>query len=130
MKASIILLFLVLNFINAYAQHYKQDGTPDMRYKENKEMYGSYSQSYQNQSYNNSYSAPNYNTYQNSYQAPSYNTNQPTYNINSYQERNYNSGGQIYMQDGYMRSNGTYVEPHFKTKPDDQTWNNYNNLYK
>jgi len=39
-------------------------------------------------------------------------------------QRNYSHGGEIYMQNGYSRSNGTYVEPHFKTRPDNYKWNN------
>jgi len=26
---------------------------------------------------------------------------------------------------GYYRKNGTYVRPHYRTKPDGQKWNNY-----
>lgn len=66
-------------------------------YKVNKEMYG------------NSYSTPSYST-------PSH--SQPK------QERNYNNGGQLKMQNGYMKSNGTYVEPHLKTTPDNNKLNN------
>lgn len=80
----------------------KKDGTPDMRYKANKEMYGS------------GYSAPSYS--KPSYSTPSY--SQPT------QSRNYNNGGQLRMQNGYMKSNGTYVAPHMKTAPDNNKWNN------
>lgn len=40
--------------------------------------------------------------------------------------RNYSNGGQLKMQNGYMRSNGTYVQPHFKTTPDNNKWNNKN----
>jgi len=39
-------------------------------------------------------------------------------------QRNYKNGGQIYMQAGYSRNNGTYVMPHFKTKPGNFRWNN------
>ncbi len=39
-------------------------------------------------------------------------------------QRNYSHGGEIYMQDGYSRSNGSYVMPHFKTRPDNYRWNN------
>jgi len=39
-------------------------------------------------------------------------------------QRNYSHGGEIYMQNGYSRSNGTYVEPHLKTRPDNYKWNN------
>lgn len=83
----------------------KKDGTPDMRYKANKEAYGS------------GYSTPSYST-------PSYST--PSYSTPSYSEpqRNYENGGQLKMQDGYLKSNGTYVEPHLKTTPDNNTWNN------
>lgn len=82
----------------------KKDGTPDMRYKANKEMYGT-----------PSYSTPSYSTSKPSYSTPS----------NSTQQRNYENGGQLKMQKGYLKSNGTYVEPHIKTTPDNNTWNNY-----
>ena len=39
-------------------------------------------------------------------------------------QRNYSHGGEIYMQNGYSRSNGAYVEPHLKTRPDNYKWNN------
>lgn len=80
----------------------KKDGTPDMRFKANREMYG------------NTYAYPSYNSPTYSLPAPS----QPR------QERNYENGGQIRIQDGYMKSNGTYVDPHIKTTPDNNTWNN------
>lgn len=121
-----IILFCFMISLNAYGQtHYKKDGTPDMRYKENKEMYGN---GYQNNSFSNqSYQSPTYNnSYNNSYQ----NSYQSTPSSYDRQPANYNQGGQLYMQDGYIKSNGTYVEPHLKTKPDNQQWNNYNNLYK
>ncbi len=38
--------------------------------------------------------------------------------------RNYKNGGQLRMQRGYLRKNGTYVQPHLKTKPDNTTYNN------
>ena len=79
----------------------KKDGTPDMRYKANKETYGN--------SYNSSSNSYNYNTY-----------SEPK------QERNYNSGGEYKIQSGYIKSNGTYVEPHIKTTPDNNIWNNKN----
>jgi hypothetical protein len=66
----------------------KKDGTPDMRYKANKETYG------------NTYSTPK-------------------------TERNYNNGGQYKVQNGYQKSNGTYVAPHLKTTSDNKTYNNY-----
>lgn len=36
MKHLFFILFSILLFNTAIAQHYKKDGTPDMRYKENK----------------------------------------------------------------------------------------------
>jgi len=100
MKNSILTAgFLMIIGISAKAQ-YKKDGTPDMRYRENKQTYQN---SFNNNS-NNSY-----------YEAP--------------RERsiNYDNGGQIKMQDGYFKSNGTYVSPHIKTTPDNNKWNNKSN---
>lgn len=31
---------------------------------------------------------------------------------------------QYQQVDGYYRSNGTYVQPHIRTAPDNSTWNN------
>ncbi len=75
----------------------KKDGTPDMRYKANKETYG------------NSYSSPSQSTP--SYSAPK-------------TERTYENGGSVRLQKGYTKSNGTYVAPHVKTRPDNKTYNN------
>ena len=84
----------------------KKDGTPDMRYKANKELYG------------NSYSTPSYSTP--TYSSRNYST--PSYSTSSYsqpkKERNYNNGGELKIQNGYLKSNGTYVAPHLKTSPD------------
>lgn len=117
------LIFLLATYTAADAQHYKKDGTPDMRYKENKQLYGN---TYQLQ--DNQYTAPETNYY------PSTNTysTTPTYTppANNSNDRNYNNGGQLYMQSGYIKKDGTYVAPHLKTKPDNKQWNNYNNLYK
>lgn len=102
-----VILLPVMLFISSimYSQvHLKKDGTPDMRYKENKQIYGNY----------------NYQTPTQSYSIPTH--EQP-------KEREYNNGGQLYYQNGYLKSNGTYVDPHLKTKPDNSEWNNYNNLY-
>ena len=38
--------------------------------------------------------------------------------------RNYKSGGEIHLQNGYLRGNGTYVDPHLKTRPDNTPYNN------
>lgn len=45
-----------------------------------------------------------------SYRSPSY--------------RNYSNGGSLYYQRGYLKKNGTYVQPHLKTKPDNTPYNN------
>lgn len=99
-----VMLAIIALSVNAQT---KKDGTPDMRYNANKELYG------------NSYSTPSYST-------PNYST--PSYSSPSFsqpkQERNYDNGGQLKIQNGYMKSNGTYVEPHLKTTPDNIKWNN------
>ena len=117
MKQIVAIFAFTFLTINLSAQ-LKKDGTPDMRFKANKETYG------------NSYSSP-------SYSSPSYST--PSYNSQSYpntnssipysqpkQERNYDNGGSLKTQNGYMKSNGTYVQPHIKSRPDNETYNNYN----
>lgn len=100
----LFLIFFCFTTICVSAQ-LKKDGTPDMRYKANKETYG------------NTYSSPAY--------SPS------TYTHSTYStpkaERNYSNGGQLKIQSGYTKSNGTYVSPHVKTTPDNNTWNNKNN---
>jgi len=40
-------------------------------------------------------------------------------------ERAYNNGGQLKIQNGYIKSNGSYVSPHLKATPDNRTDNNY-----
>jgi hypothetical protein len=97
MKKTILIFSATILLAFGVNAQTKRDGTPDMRYKANKEMYG------------NSYSTPSYST-------PSY--SQPK------QERNYDNGGQLKLQNGYMKSNGTYVDPHLKTTPDNKSWNN------
>lgn len=96
----------------------KKHGTPDMRYKANKETYG------------NSYSIPSSSTRTYStptYSTPSYSTPKivtPSY-LEPKTERNYSNGGQYKVQSGYLKSNGTYVAPHLKTTADNNTYNNY-----
>ena len=92
-------LFCITN-VNAQT---KKDGTPDMRYNSNK------------QTYENTYSTPK--SLNSDYPAPSYSAPKT--------ERNYVNGGQYKVQDGYQKSNGTYVAPHIKTTPDNNTYNNY-----
>lgn len=59
-----------------------------------------------------------------SYRAPSIRN----YSIPRYKApaapRNYQNGGQLYLQKGYVKRNGTYVQPHLKTKPDNSLYNN------
>jgi len=101
-KSFLILAIMALLSLGANAQT-KKDGTPDMRYNANKETYG------------NSYSTPSYSTPRSS---------TPTYS-EPRTERNYSNGGQYRVQDGYQKSNGSYVAPHIKTTPDNNTYNNY-----
>lgn len=42
--------------------------------------------------------------------------------------RNYSNGGSLYYQRGYLKKNGTYVQPHLKTKPDNSIYNNRKNI--
>lgn len=107
-KAIFTLAFALLCAVGVTAQT-KKDGTPDMRYKANKETYG------------NSYSTPIYSTPKSN--SSTYTT--PSYSAPKTTERNYNNGGQYKIQQGYQKSNGTYVAPHLKTTPDNKTYNNY-----
>lgn len=96
MKKTFFILAVLTFFALKVSAQTKKDGTPDMRYKENKETYG------------NSYSTPS----------------TTDYSTPKSSEKNYDNGGQMKLQDGYMKSNGTYVEPHLKTTPDNNKWNN------
>jgi hypothetical protein len=126
-----ILLFLfVFSFALVSNAQYKKDGTPDMRYKVNKQVYGSsspsssynsvssYSRSSSSSAYPRSsiYNKPRQNTYSSPYSA-----SKPT------SQRTYSNGGSIKLQNGYMKNNGSYVRPHLKTSPDNKTWNNLSN---
>ena len=103
MKKTFFILSILALFSLSVSAQTKKDGTPDMRYKANKQTYG------------NSYSTPSYSTPK---------TTTPTYSAPK-TERNYNNGGQYKVQNGYQKSNGTYVAPHIKTTPDNKTYNNY-----
>jgi hypothetical protein len=87
MKNLVIIFIVMLGFtfsVNAQT-HYKKDGTPDMRYKENKQLYGN---SYSTPSYSTpSYSTPSYSTP--SYSTPSYST--PSYSTPSYSTPSYST---------------------------------------
>lgn len=152
MKKLIFLTALITIVAIVTNAQTKKDGTPDMRFKSNKELYGNnysipsysttsysvpscYTTSYSIPSYTTtsysttSFSTPSYST--TSYTTPSYSTKiytTPSYSMPSYsqpkQERNYNNGGQLKIQNGYTKSNGTYVQPHLKTTPDNIKWNN------
>ena len=37
----------------------------------------------------------------------------------------YNTSSNVVYQEGYMRSNGTYVKGHYKTKRNDTNWDNF-----
>ena len=108
MKKTLFILMVSAFFgLNLNAQT-KKDGTLDMRYKANKETYGT------------SYSRPTYSSPKSilpSYSAPDYSSPKT--------ERNYSNGGEYKIQNGYQKSNGTYVAPHLKTSPDNKLYNNY-----
>ena len=121
---AILIFTLIFGSFFCNAQT-RKDGRPDMRYKVNKQLYGNTysSPSYSNSSYSypsSSYSTPTYSTP--TYSTPSYNT--PTY---TKPRRNYSNGGSVYMQSGYYKRNGTYVQPHYKTRSDNYQYNNLNN---
>ena len=105
MKISLLILAMWVFLAFAVSAQTKKDGTPDMRYKANKEAYGS------------SYSTPK----------STYTPSRSTYSTprSAYQsERNYSNGGRIRTQKGYLKKDGTYVSPHLKTSPDNKKWNN------
>ena len=81
MKKLIFILTLLMFIIcGLQAQHLKKDGSPDMRYKENKQTYST----------------------------PSSGTN-----------------SDVRYQNGYQKSNGTYVEPHNKTNSNNTNLDNF-----
>jgi hypothetical protein len=88
MKRTILLFSLLTVFLTCIVPQYKKDGTPDMRYKANKESYGS-----SNSSASSDYSNPSVRT-----------------------------------QNGYTRSNGTYVEPHMKTNSNSTNQDNFSTV--
>lgn len=92
------LLTFLLTLLLAFTTNaqLKKDGTPDMRYKANKQAYG------------NSYSTPSYNYSNTTYSTPSYSTN-----------------SSVRYQSGYTKSNGTYVQPHYKTNTNSTNRDNF-----
>lgn len=72
MKTNFFLTIILIVFVTTKSfSQYKKDGTPDMRYKANKQTTSNYN-----------YSVPN---------------------------------NDVKFQSGYVKDNGTYVEPHYKT---------------
>jgi len=80
-----ILTLLCIISISGFSQT-KKDGTPDMRYKANKEQYGS------------SYSTPSYSS---------------------------ESNTSTRYQSGYVKDDGTYVQPHYKTNSNSTNHDNF-----
>jgi len=84
---NLLILVLMLTSSLAFAK-LKKDGTPDMRYKANQQMYGS-----------STYGTPSYN----------YGT----------------TNTDVRYQSGYIKSNGTYVDGHYKTNSNSTNWDNF-----
>ena len=120
MKKAVLLLSVSISFIFSANAQYKKDGTPDMRYKSNKEQYG------------NSYSTPSYNYGTNSevryqsgytkdngtYVAPHYKTKSNNTNLDNFStEGNYNyyngtngTKAQDYSNDAYNYGSGQTIQ--------------------
>lgn len=98
MKKVLVTIALLVVSLSGFSQT-KKDGTPDMRYSANKQAYGS------------SYTAPK----------PVY---RETTQFPSQSSRTYDNGGQLKFQEGYQKKDGSYVLPHYKTKPDNNPFNN------
>jgi len=90
MKKILVTVLAVIMGVSIGIAQTKKDGTPDMRYKANKQTY----------------------------------SNTPSTVPKTSTQRNYTKGGEYHIQSGYRKSNGTYVAPHLKTKPDNVKWNN------
>ncbi len=105
MRTTLLLLAAMFCITLGSNAQTKKDGTPDMRYKANKEIYGT-----SNTSSPTIYTTPTITT--------------PIYTAPK--EKTYENGGQLKVQDGYLKSNGTYVAPHLKTTADDTKLNNLN----
>ncbi len=86
MKKNFILTGLFAAIVFCATAQFKKDGTPDMRYSANKQLYGT------------------------------------TYSTSGY---GYGTNTQSRYQSGYVKSNGTYVEPHYKTVSNNTNWDNY-----
>lgn len=86
MKKLTFLVTMLTIFVGNVSAQYKKDGTPDMRYNSNKQIYGNtyYSSGYSNQ-----------------------------------------SNQSVRYQNGYIKDNGTYVDPHYKTGNNSTNWDNF-----
>ncbi len=86
MNKYLLLTFSLLLLMAEANAQYKKDGTPDMRYNSNKQLYG-----------------------------------------NSYNTSGYSSGTNtdVRYQNGYIKDNGTYVEPHYKTNVNETNHDNF-----
>lgn len=95
MKQLFFTILAGLLFALPVSAQFKKDGTPDMRYKANRQTYGS------------TYTYPSVSTTTNS---------------------------SVRFQNGYVKSNGTYVQPHVKTNINSTNHDNFSskdnyNLY-
>ena len=125
MKNLIIALILMVGFtISVNAQtHYNQDGTPDMRYSENKATYGN---PYSQPTYGNPYSQP---TYGDPYSQPTY--KQPTYSQPTYSQPTYSQP--TYSQPTYSTPSNYPSYPNKKDGTPDRRYKEnkpYYNPYK
>lgn len=103
----LFILAWILGTFTVQAQ-LKKDGTPDMRYKANKHMYG------------HMITPPRTSSI---YPAPRLNSQRISGGSLYYQQkRNRNS---ISFLPGYRRTNGTWVKGHYKTKPNSTKRKNY-----
>jgi hypothetical protein len=91
-----LTVVLAITTLSVFAQT-KKDGTPDMRYKANKQ------------------------TQVNTYQAPSNNYTVPS---NTYTVPN-TTNPSVRYQSGYTKENGTTVQPHYKTATNNTNQDNF-----
>lgn len=106
MKKVIFTLTVFILFAFAAKAQTKKDGTPDMRYKSNKEAYGN---SYPTSNYSTpSYSAPSTSTTTSDYSTPSTTTSRPVYPGQTHTESH---GGSYVGSTNSHHKNGIYVNP-------------------
>lgn len=125
-----LLIFLFTCLTMGLKAQLKKDGTPDMRYKANKEIYGN---SYSSPSYSTpSYTVPSYNPYptkQDGTPDMRYKSNRDLYGTAA---STYSSNSSYYTvpssdntTKGYTKSSGTYVQTYFSTKKNNTNTDNY-----